>query len=209
MSNRYVPEIAELDGDDTRWALETANTLFAQGETREALRWIRRAAEAAAEAGQDDRALELAKSVSELRAQVDIPRTLPPPPAAATERIEIPPSPAVPAGALAASNGGAGGPGAPVAQVSGIQGVDAPPESTRAGGELLVTVVSSDGSLPARNASFVSHRAIRVAILPTSDSEETYRVRPLAAGEVAPEACSVGLLVAFDAGAAPLPGRKR
>lgn len=192
MSNRSVPEIAPLDGDDTRWALETAHTLFTQGETREALRWIRRAAEAAAEAGQDDRALALAKSVSELRTQVDIPRTLPPPPDAATGPVQIPPAPRI-----------------VEAPPSPGQAPSGPDESAGAAdGELLVTVVSADGSLPGRDASFVSHRALRVAILPDTDGKGSYRVRPLAAGEVAPEDCAVGLLVAFDAGAVPLPRKK-
>lgn len=84
-----LPKITDSDSSDTRWALETARTLWGQGERREALQWIRRAAESAAEAGQDDRALTLAKMGAELRAALEIPRTLPPPPAAA--KVEEPP----------------------------------------------------------------------------------------------------------------------
>ena len=80
MNVTTIPKSIAGDTDDTRWALETAATLWEQGERREALRWVRRAAEAAAESGADDRALALAKSGAELRAAVDLPRTLPPPP---------------------------------------------------------------------------------------------------------------------------------
>ena len=51
-----LPTIEDTDSSDTRWALETARTLWGQSERREALQWVRRAAESAAEAGQDDRA---------------------------------------------------------------------------------------------------------------------------------------------------------
>lgn len=73
------PEALPEDGDDVRWALETANAVWSQGDQRAALSWIRRAAEAAAESGADARALQLARYGAELRSEVDIPRTLPPP----------------------------------------------------------------------------------------------------------------------------------
>ena len=166
-----IPEVVAADLDDTRWALDTASTLWSQGDRREALRWVRRAAEAAAEGEQDSRALELAKAGAELRAAGDLPRTLPPPPPGLSPE---PPS------AEAADPG---------------EGDD----------QLVVTVVSTDGSLPARDATLLSHRAVRVAIDPTRRSDGHFSVRPLAAGEVAPQDRTVGLLVALKAGASPLP----
>jgi len=75
-----TPPIAEPDdGDDVRWALETANAVWSQGDRRAALSWLRRAAEAAAEAGADSRALQLARAGADLRSALEIPRTLPPP----------------------------------------------------------------------------------------------------------------------------------
>jgi len=74
-----LPNTKRDDADDVRWALETANAVWAQGDKRAALSWVRRAAEAAAEAGADLRAVELAKAAAELRAVLEIPRTLPPP----------------------------------------------------------------------------------------------------------------------------------
>lgn len=160
-----MPTIESTDSGDTRWALQTAFTLWGQGERREALQWVRRAAEAAAEAGQDDRALVLAKAGAELRAHLEIPRTLPPPP----KTPEIP-----------------------------------PPEA-RGDGELVVTVVSTDGTMPAPDASLVSHRAVRVAV--TSADSGGLSVKLLAPGEFAPQNATVALLVAFEPGVSPIPGR--
>ena len=160
-----MPTSEPTDSGDTRWALQTAMTLWGQGERREALQWVRRAAEAAAEAGQDDRALVLAKAGAELRSHLEIPRTLPPPP----KTPEIP-----------------------------------PPEA-RGDGELVVTVVSTDGTMPAPDASLVSHRALRVAVLATGAEE--LNVKILSPGEVAPQNATVALLVAFEPGVSPVPGR--
>jgi hypothetical protein len=162
-----LPTVEETDSSDTRWALETARTLWGQSERRDALQWVRRAAEAAAEAGQDNRALALAKMGAELRNSLEIPRTLPPPP---------------PTGSVPDDSGEAGS------------------------DELVVTIVSTDGLIPAPNASLVCHRAIRVAVLAV-DSPTELLVRRLSPGEVAPENATVAILVAFEAGASPVPSR--
>lgn len=54
------------DGDDVVLALETAATLGKRGDVQDAIRWLRRAAEAAEEAGNDMRALALARTAAEL-----------------------------------------------------------------------------------------------------------------------------------------------
>jgi hypothetical protein len=163
MSDALLPSPETSDAQDVRWALETARTLWGQGERREALQWVRRAAEAAAEAGADDRALSLAKMGAELRGVLEIPRTLPPPKA-----------------------------------------VEVPPPAERGDAELVVTVVATDGSIPAPDASLVSHRALRVAVLPGNGNGELV-VRVLSEGEVAPEKSTVALLVALAPGSSPLP----
>jgi hypothetical protein len=66
------------DTDDVRWALETAQAVL-QRDPREALRWLRRAAETAAEEGLDLRAVQLANTAADLRAGLDLPLTTPPP----------------------------------------------------------------------------------------------------------------------------------
>ncbi len=79
MNTSSLPVVRDDDSDDVRWALETANAIWGRGDYREALSWVRRAAEAAAEAGADLRAVQLAKGAAELRAALELPRTAPPP----------------------------------------------------------------------------------------------------------------------------------
>ena len=54
------------DVEDVSWALSTAEANWNRGDHADAIKWIRRAAEAAAEAEADDRALELAKAAADL-----------------------------------------------------------------------------------------------------------------------------------------------
>ena len=172
MSERSLLPTAEpTDAQDVRWALETAQSLWNQGERREALQWVRRAAEAAAESGADDRALLLAKMGAELRGVLDIPRTLPPPRPAEASTPDRP---------------------------------DHAERSDREEAELVVTVVSTDGKIPAPNASLVSHRALRVAVSAGGGNGELV-VRVLSAGQLAPENSKVALLVALEPGSSPFP----
>jgi hypothetical protein len=61
-----IPKVRDNDPEDVSWALSTAATQFARGDREEALKWLRRAAEAASEAEHDKRALELAKAAADL-----------------------------------------------------------------------------------------------------------------------------------------------
>ncbi len=54
------------DVEDVSWALSTAEANWNRGDHADAIKWIRRAAEAASEAEADDRALELAKAAADL-----------------------------------------------------------------------------------------------------------------------------------------------
>jgi len=65
-----VPEPTATDAEVVATALETAGIFGVQGDYKEALRWIRRAAEAAGDAGDDDRALSLARAAADLTVQV-------------------------------------------------------------------------------------------------------------------------------------------
>jgi len=56
-----VPKPLETDAEDVVWALETASSLYKRGDRVDALVWIRRAAEAAGVANDDERALALAR----------------------------------------------------------------------------------------------------------------------------------------------------
>ncbi len=53
------------DPEDVAWTLQTAGTMWARGDAHEAVRWLRRAAEAAGDAGNDERALGLARAAAD------------------------------------------------------------------------------------------------------------------------------------------------
>jgi hypothetical protein len=61
-----VPEAKPEDPEDVSWALSTAEAMWARGDHLEGIKWVRKAAEAASDAEQDERHLELAKAASEL-----------------------------------------------------------------------------------------------------------------------------------------------
>lgn len=61
-----VPETS--DGEDVRSALETADALWSAGNHGEAVRLLRIAAEKASDAGNDLRALEIARAVADISA---------------------------------------------------------------------------------------------------------------------------------------------
>jgi hypothetical protein len=65
-SRSPVPVSKKDDLEDVAWALQTAEATWSRGEHSDALKWIRRAAEAASEAEADDRALELAKAAADV-----------------------------------------------------------------------------------------------------------------------------------------------
>src|SRR5580658_1873400 len=61
-----IPLTLETDAEDVAWALQTADALWKRSERVDAIVWLRRAAQAAGEAEDDDRALALARSAAEL-----------------------------------------------------------------------------------------------------------------------------------------------
>src|SRR5690606_10756044 len=60
------PTPVDDDAEDVVLALETAGALWSNGNPAEALRWLRRAADSAEQAGNDLRAVALAKTAAEL-----------------------------------------------------------------------------------------------------------------------------------------------
>jgi hypothetical protein len=61
-----IPAAQDTDVEDVIWALETAEALWNRNERGDAIVWLRRAAQAAGEANDDDRALALAREAAEL-----------------------------------------------------------------------------------------------------------------------------------------------
>jgi hypothetical protein len=61
-----IPPVIPTDAEDVAWALQTADTLWKRTEHVDAIVWLRRAAQSAAEAEDDDRALVLARQAADL-----------------------------------------------------------------------------------------------------------------------------------------------
>ena len=83
MNQMSIPTSEPNDSDDVTLALETAEALWNKGDPSEALRWLRRAAEAAGDSGDDMRAVVLAKAVAELNEagpEQSAPKPVRPPP---------------------------------------------------------------------------------------------------------------------------------
>ncbi|HZF56029.1 MAG TPA: hypothetical protein VE093_45760 [Polyangiaceae bacterium] len=96
-ASRPIPSPLDDDNEDVYLALSTATALWARGERDDALRWLRRAAETAADADEDARALDLFKAAAEVAANLSAPAAAAPEPAPAA-----PPVPAAPAQTVAA-----------------------------------------------------------------------------------------------------------
>lgn len=88
------------DNVDVRTALETAAQLWGAASHAEGLRWLRRAAESAADAGDDMRSLALARRAADLRDFAQVAGSVPPPggsvPAQAHTASPAPEVPAIP-----------------------------------------------------------------------------------------------------------------
>ncbi len=61
-----IPPAVDTDAEDVAWALQTADALWKRNERIDAVVWLRRAAQAAGEAEDDDRALALARNAADL-----------------------------------------------------------------------------------------------------------------------------------------------
>jgi hypothetical protein len=61
-----IPDPRNTDSEDVVWGLQTADTLWKRGERIDALVWLRRAAQAAGDSNDDERAIELARHAAEL-----------------------------------------------------------------------------------------------------------------------------------------------
>jgi len=66
-----IPRPHEDDFEDVHWALSAASTLWKRGEDTEAVKWLRRAAGAAADHEADVRAVELFKAAAEIVGALD------------------------------------------------------------------------------------------------------------------------------------------
>jgi hypothetical protein len=100
-----IPAPEPDDSDDVAMALETAKTLWGIGDKQEAIKWLRRAAEAAEQAENDLRAVRLARTAADLASALEDPApapvampsrpppSMPPPPPSPSRTPPPPPSP--------------------------------------------------------------------------------------------------------------------
>jgi hypothetical protein len=98
-----LPTSQPSDSSDVQVALATAQSLWGQ-DPREALRWLRKAAEGAADAGDDLRSVQLARAAADLRNHAGIAASLAP----AALSAEIPASAAASSGAGSVGTGSSG-----------------------------------------------------------------------------------------------------
>lgn len=75
-----IPEPVANDNEDVSWALSAASSMWRRGDGPEALKWLRRAAGAAADVDADVRAVQIAKAAADVATRID------PPPSARVPR---------------------------------------------------------------------------------------------------------------------------
>src|SRR5882672_1460458 len=103
-TNIDLPAATATDPSDVVLALETAHALWRNGDSKDALKWLRRAAETAEAEGDDMRALSLARAAAELSDLFPMQPSAPPPPvsisvAPAPSPFAAPSAPATPVAA--------------------------------------------------------------------------------------------------------------
>lgn len=182
-----LPRAEAGDAAEVVLALQTARTLWSQGQGLESVRWIQRAAENAGSAGSDLRAVSLARAAADLRAEVGVASE---PPGALNEAVALAPYDdfteqtivdSLSSSVLVPLPGGA-----PVADAVVSPTAEAVSDPMQ----------SQPATLKGR---VLSHQAVRVAVLGGDRSTRVLSVRVLAEGEVAPPGSGEALLVALDA----------
>jgi hypothetical protein len=86
-----LPAPDPSDSDDVVVALQTARALQRKGDLRESLRWIRRAADAAGDEGNDRRALALARAAADMTSLIGASEKTTPPPLPQPSSLPPPP----------------------------------------------------------------------------------------------------------------------
>ncbi|HTM45780.1 MAG TPA: hypothetical protein VL137_12550 [Polyangiaceae bacterium] len=171
-ANVSFPNADASDSDDVRWALETANTLWSQGDQRGAIRWLSRAAETAAHEENDRRSLHLARAAADLRGKLNLASSLAPVAKSTTSAAER-----TLTGLTAAESLRAPSEPPPGSQASAVETA---PDSSR------------------RPRPGATHFAIRVAVGGGLNNDGSLRVRRLADGEVTKGEEHLALLVSLE-----------
>lgn len=190
-----IPAAVPGDPEDVSWALSTAEAMYGRGDVAEALKWVRRAAEAASEAENDDRALELAKAAADLTAAMSAASAAPPaPPAGAavlTKTVQTPVSalpPSVRAAQIrAAEDAAEKRASAPRPAAGAPPSVRPPPAGLDATRPTSRPPPAATGEVPTANAphskppSALPPRPLATAVGPERSGKPTGAVTPLRA----------------------------
>ncbi len=184
-----LPRAEAGDVAEVELALETARALWLKGQNLEAVRWIQRAAENAESAGNDLRALGLARAAADLRAEVNVASE---PPGSLNEAAALTPYDDFTEQTIVDS------PATSLTRASlqsGVQIAEIPPAPPT---QSSVMVVPSPLTPPVTTRSVADHQALRVAVLSGDPTTHELRVLVLSEGESAPVGATEAMLVSLD-----------
>jgi hypothetical protein len=195
-----LPEVEPRDPEAVAVAIETARALFRTGDRLDALRWLRRAAERAEEAGDDLRAVNLARSAADLSTEL---QSTPPPPSRRDEAAALAPyddfsdktvvdAPAATALVRDALRSGV--------QITELSASENPPRSVTMRSPPSTPSFAPRATLKAEPESVkpVPRQALRVAVAPDPESPGTWLVRPLPEGTPAAHGSEEALIISLD-----------
>lgn len=209
-----IPRPLSADNETVITALETAALFGSKGDALEAVRWLRRAAESAGEAGDDARALALSRTAADLNEELSakhhlttpspppqpslpppLPSAPPPLPVSAAPRPSAPPaSVAPPARVTPPAPAVAAEEPRPSAPPPSLRPSYPTPPSSRAG---YRHTTPPSSQMPVARPSG-GPQATRVAIHRSPRAAGVFEVRVLAEGEAAHPGDSEAFLVMID-----------
>ena len=184
-----LPRAEAGDAAEVALALETARALWSKGQGLESVRWIQRAAENAESAGNDLRAVSLARAAADLRAEVSVGSE---PPGRMNEAAALTPYDDFSEQTIVDS------PATSLARASlqsGVQIAEAPGSPPTKSSVMLVPSPSAPAVTPNKVGQ---HQAVRVAVLTGDPATRQLSVLVLAEGEAAPPGSTEAMLVSLD-----------
>jgi hypothetical protein len=195
-----IPTPARADTETVTTALETAAIFRSKGDSREAMRWLRRAAESAGAAGDDARALSLSRVAADLHEELDAATEqkatpYPPPPSArsappSSSSMRAAPPPASPRSAAPAL------PSTPPTSTPLVSASTLPTSTPLAS---TSTPPTSTSAPPTSTSVATGVRpAARVAVAISTTKVGVFELRLLADGETPRLGSSEAMLVMLD-----------
>jgi hypothetical protein len=198
-SSPDLPEVEPRDPESVAVAIETARALFRTGDRLDALRWLRRAAERAEEAGDDLRAVNLARRAADLSTELQSTQ----PPSRRDEAVALAPyddfsdktvvdAPAATAIVREALQSGV--------QITELSGSGAPPHSVtmRSPSTTPSFVPRTTPEAQPESGKPSTRTALRVAVARDPETAGSFLVRVLPEGAALAPGSEEALLIALD-----------